>query len=152
MENKDVINYKIINVTFFVFIIYLLYKLNLLYKIKSFLLLIFISLILSYIVYPIYKKMSEKINKYLSVILIYTFIGLFVCALVFLFIPSNNFILKISDLFSNIISFVNKLSNKYNLNIDINLYVDIITKFYTKCNKFYYKNDVCYIAVNLYFI
>ena len=32
MENKDVINYKIINVTFFVFIIYLLYKLNLLYK------------------------------------------------------------------------------------------------------------------------
>ena len=29
MENKDVINYKIINVTFFVFIIYLLYKLNL---------------------------------------------------------------------------------------------------------------------------
>lgn len=152
MENKDVINYKIINVTFFVFIIYLLYKLNLLYKIKSFLLLIFISLILSYIVYPIYKKMSEKINKYLSVILIYTFIGLFVCALVFLFIPSNNFILKISDLFSNIISFVNKLSNKYNLNIDINLYVDIITKYVINNSIYFIQNVINFITKMMFVI
>ena len=145
MENKDVINYKIINVTFFVFIIYLLYKLNLLYKIKSFLLLIFISLILSYIVYPIYKKMSEKINKYLSVILIYTFIGLFVCALVFLFIPSNNFILKISDLFSNIISFVNKL-------IDINLYVDIITKYVINNSIYFIQNVINFITKMMFVI
>ena len=60
MKNKDVINGKILTITLFVFIIYLLNKLNFLDRIIKFILLLFISLILSYIVYPIHKKITKK--------------------------------------------------------------------------------------------
>ena len=151
MKNKDVVNGKILTITLFVFIIYLLNKLNFLDRIIKFILLLFISLILSYIVYPIHKKITKKSNRFISVIIIYLVILLFIITLIFLIIPSKTFISKVIDLLSNILKFTYKINNKYNLNIDINSYISLITKYIINNSIFFIKNIINFIT-NLLFV
>lgn len=140
MKNKDSINYKLVNIALFVFIIYLLNKLSILNRIIDFILLIILSLILSYIVYPIYTKLTFKLNKYLSIIIIYGIITLFIFFIIYSVIPSSNFIFKITDLFDNILKFINNLNIKYDLNINIDNYLDKIANYAINNSIFVIKN------------
>ena len=129
MIKNNVINYKLVNITLFFFVIYLLFKLNFLNKIIDVILLITISLIFAYIIYPIYKKLNNKLNRYISVIIIYFVITIIIIYLIYLLLPSSNFMLKIIDLFNNILLFINKLNIKYNLYINIELYLNKIISY-----------------------
>lgn len=140
MKNKDSINYKLVNIALFVFIIYLLNKLSILNRIIDFILLIILSLILSYIVYPIYTKLTFKLNKYLSIIIIYGIITLFIFFIIYSVIPSSNFIFKITDLFDNILKFINNLNIKYDLNINIDNYLNKIANYAINNSIFVIKN------------
>lgn len=139
MKNKE-INYKLFNITLFVFIIYLLSKLNVLNKIIDFILLILLSLILSYILYPLYKKINKKMNKYITIIIIYGGLILFLLFVIYSVIPSPNFILKITDLVDNILKFINRINIKYELNINIDLYLNNISNYIINNSVFVIKN------------
>ena len=128
IKNND-INYKLVNTTLFFFIIYLLYKLNFLNKIIDVISLIIISLIFAYIIYPIYKKLNKKLNRYISVIIIYFIFTLIILFTIYLLLPSSNFMLKIIDLFNNILLFINNLNIKYNLNINIEEFLNKIISY-----------------------
>lgn len=145
MKNKE-INYRLLNITLFVFIIYLLNKLNVLNKIIDFILLILLSLILSYIIYPLYKKINNKLNKYISIIIIYGMLILFLLFIVYSVIPSPNFILKITDLIDNILKFINKINIKYDLNINIDLYLNNISNYIINNSVFVIRNIFDFIT------
>ena len=140
MKDKEHVNYKLINITLFVFIIYLLNKLNVLNKILDLVVLILLSFILSYVVYPIYKKISQKFNKYLSVIIIYGVLFLIIIFLLYLVIPSDTFILEVTDLFNNIIKFVTKINIQYDLNLNIDLYLNKVINYIINNGFFLIKN------------
>jgi len=118
MKNKEGINYKLVNISLFVFIIYIFYKVNILNKIFDFLIILFLSFTLSYIVYPIYKGLSNKLNKITSIVITYIFLGLLILFIFYLLIPSSKFIKNITDLFSNILKFIYNLNEKYHITID----------------------------------
>ena len=124
MKNKDGINYILLNSTFFVFILYLLSCLNVLDTILNVITIIFLSIILSYIVYPIYKVLNKSCNNMISIILIYLFLLIFILFLVYSIIPNAHLINKIIDLFTNILMFIDRINLKYNLNIDLELYLE----------------------------
>ena len=119
MKNKDGINYILINSTFFVFLFYLLTKLNIITPILNITEILLFSLIFSYIIYPIYKIISKKVNNTLSIILIYLVLIFSICFLIYKGVMSTNFIINITTLFENIFKFINMLNIKYNLNINI---------------------------------
>ena len=102
---KKGINYILLNSAFLIFIIYVLFKLNILIKIEKIFILIFPSIILSYIIYPIYKKINNKLNKTISIIIVYILLLLFIFILIYLIIPRFNFINKVIDLSTNILKF-----------------------------------------------
>jgi len=129
MKNKDGINYILINSTFFVFLFYLLTKLNIITPILNITIIILFSLIFSYIIYPIYKIISKKTNNILSIILIYLVLIFSICFLIYKGIMSTNFIINITSFFENIFKFINMLNIKYNLNINIDLYLENIINF-----------------------
>ena len=131
---KEGINYLLLNSTFFIFIIYILSKLDILESIKSTVVLIFLSLILSYIIYPIYKKVSNILSNTLSIIIIYSLL------LLFIFILSN--ILKFEDI----------INNKYNLNLDLNKYLEIILNYSIKNSILIIKNIFNYLTKILFII
>lgn len=129
MKNKGKINYNLVNLATFIFIIYLSHRLNLLNKIFSFLLILTLSFIVSYILYPLYKKLSNKYNKIISIVLTYLIVLIVLLLFIYLIIPNSNLISKIVELFSNIMLFINKFSAKYNLNININSYLKELLRY-----------------------
>lgn len=152
MKNKVSINYILINCTFFVFILYLLFKLNILNKMLEVFILIFFSIILSYIIYPIYKKLNKHINNIYSLLIIYILLVIFIFLLLYSIIPNTHFLLKIIDLFNNIIEFINKINIKYSLNINIDKYINEITKYLIDNGVFYIKNIFNYISKFIFII
>ena len=122
--NKEGINYILLNSTLFVFIIYIIYKLNILDTIFNLFITLFLSTILSYIIYPIYKRLNIKLNKYISLLLIYTIIILFIILLLYSIIPNIHFFNKIIDLITNIIKFLSIITNKLNITLDLNSYLE----------------------------
>lgn len=146
MKNKDGINYILINSTFFVFLFYLLSKLNIISPLLNILTLLFFSLILSYIIYPIYKVISKKLNNILSVILIYLILILSILFLIYRGVSSTNFIKSIIELFENIFKFINVLNIKYNLNINIDLYLESIINFIINNGMDIIKNIINYFS------
>ena len=138
MENKDVINYKIINVTFFVFIIYLLYKLNLLYKIKSFLLLILnkiqidsnitnIIFVIKFITFCI--KYILLFITYFVIISTYKFISIFKLYLLLNLLTKEIILENKSDIFNiKLLLGINKNTNAQTNN-PINVYINITDKY-----------------------
>ena len=139
MKNKDGINYILVNCTFFVFIMYLLYKVNILNKLLETFLLLFLSIVLSYIMYPIYKSLSKNINKIYSILLIYIILLLLIFLLIYSVIPNTKLILNVIDLFNNIIAFIDRINIKYSLNIDIDKYVNNIANYLINNGVFYIK-------------
>ena len=103
MKNKESVNYKLINLALFIFIIYVLNKLNILNKIMDLILTILLSVILSYVVYPLYKKISNKLNKYVSITIIYASIFILIIFIIYSLIDGSSFIINLIDLFTNII-------------------------------------------------
>ena len=137
---KDSTNYMLINCTIFIFMFYLLLKIGILNKVLDFILIIFLSFTLSYIIYPIYKKLNKKINKLLSVFIIYGTLISIIILFIYMIIPNTNFILKLNDLFTNILVFINKLNQKYNLNINLEEYLNNIIKYFINNSVFLIKN------------
>lgn len=137
---KDSTNYMLINCTIFIFMFYLLLKIGILNKVLDFILIIFLSFTLSYIIYPIYKKLNKKINKLLSVFIIYGTLISIIILFIYMIIPNTNFILKLNDLFTNILVFINKLNQKYNLNINLEVYLNNIINYFINNSVFLIKN------------
>lgn len=123
MKNKDGINYILLNSTIFVLFFYLLLKLNILNTILNIITILFFSIILSYIVYPIYKRLKKCIGSIASIAIIYLGILAFILLLTYLIIPNTHFINKIIDLLDNILKFIDKLNIKYNININLDVYL-----------------------------
>ena len=137
---KDSTNYMLINCTIFIFMFYLLLKIGILNKVLDFILIIFLSFTLSYIIYPIYKKLNKKINKLLSIFIIYGTLISKIILFIYMIIPNTNFILKLNDLFTNILVFINKLNQKYNLNINLEVYLNNIINYFINNSVFLIKN------------
>ena len=152
MKNKDGINYILINSTFFVFLFYLLTKLNIITPILNITIIIFFSLIFSYIIYPIYKIISKKTNNILSIILIYLVLIFSICFLIYKGIMSTNFIINITSLFENIFKFINMLNIKYNLNINIDLYLENIINFVINNGINIIKNIINYFSKFIFIV
>ena len=137
---KDSTNYILINCAIFIFMFYLLLKIGILNKILDFILIIFLSFTLSYIIYPIYKKLNKKINKLLSIFFIYGTLISTIILFIYMIIPNTNFILKLNDLFTNILVFIDKLNQKYNLNINLEVYLNNIINYFINNSVFLIKN------------
>ena len=137
---KDSTNYILINCAIFIFMFYLLLKIGILNKILDFILIIFLSFTLSYIIYPIYKKLNKKINKLLSIFIIYGTLISTIIIFIYMIIPNTNFILKLNDLFTNILVFIDKLNQKYNLNINLEVYLNNIINYFINNSVFLIKN------------
>lgn len=137
---KDSTNYILINCAIFIFMFYLLLKIGILNKILDFILIIFLSFTLSYIIYPIYKKLNKKINKLLSIFIIYGTLISTIILFIYMIIPNTNFILKLNDLFTNILVFINKLNQKYNLNINLEVYLNSVINYFINNSVFLIKN------------
>ena len=137
---KDSTNYILINCAIFIFMFYLLLKIGILNKILDFILIIFLSFTLSYIIYPIYKKLNKKINKLLSIFIIYGTLISTIILFIYMIIPNTNFILKLNDLFTNILVFIDKLNQKYNLNINLEVYLNNIINYFINNSVFLIKN------------
>ena len=137
---KDSTNYILINCAIFIFMFYLLLKIGILNKILDFILIIFLSFTLSYIIYPIYKKLNKKINKLLSIFIIYGTLISTIILFIYMIIPNTNFILKLNDLFTNILVFIDKLNQKYNLNINLEVYLNSVINYFINNSVFLIKN------------
>lgn len=137
---KDSTNYILINCAIFIFMFYLLLKIGILNKILDFILIIFLSFTLSYIIYPIYKKLNKKINKLLSIFIIYGTLISTIILFIYMIIPNTNFILKLNDLFTNILVFIDKLNQKYNLNVNLEVYLNNIINYFINNSVFLIKN------------
>ena len=129
MKNKEGINYVLVNFAFFIFIFYILSKLNLISDIINILSIIFFSLLFSYILYPVYKLISKKMNNVLSLFIIYIFLFLIIIFLIYLIIPKLSILNDIISLFNNIILFIDKINIRYNLNINIDVYLTKIINY-----------------------
>jgi len=152
MKNKEGINYILMNSTFFVLLFYLLSKLNIVSPLLNVLSLIFFSVILSYIIYPIYKVISKKLNNILSIVLIYLILLIFILFLIYGGVSSTNFIKCIIDLFENIFKFINMLNIKYNLNINIDLYLETIIAYIINNGIDIIKNIINYFSKFIFVI
>ena len=146
MKNKSGINYILINSTAFVFLFYLLNKLNIITPFFNIVTLLFFSCILSYIIYPIYKFLSKRINNILSIVLIYLIIIIFILYLIYSGVNNTNFIKNVVELFENIFKFINILNLKYNLNINIDLYLERIITFIINNSMNIIKNIIDYLS------
>ncbi len=150
MQNKEKFNYTLINITLFVFIIYLLNKLNVLNKLIDLIILLILSLIISYIIYPIYKTLNKRLNKFITIFLIYGSLMLLILFIIYSIIPSTDLILKITDLLDNIIKFINKLNIKYDLNINIDIYLNKILNYIVNNSFFVIKNIFSFLSKLLF--
>ena len=129
MKNKDGINYILLNSTFFVLILYLLSRLNILTPILNIIIILFLSIILSYIAYPIYKVLNRSCNNIISITIIYISLILFILFLVYSIIPNTHFINKVIDLLTNLLKFIDRLNIKYSLNINLDMYLKKIVSY-----------------------
>jgi len=140
MKYKEGINYILINSTFLIFIFYILYKINILNTIIELFVLIFLSIIFSYVIYPIYIRLSNKFNKIISITIIYISIIIFLFILIYSIVPKTHFINKIMDLLSNILKFENILNKKLNININLDLYIEKFVEYILNNSLFIIKN------------
>ena len=152
MKNKSGINYILMNSTAFVFLFYLLNKLNVITPFINIVTLLFFSCILSYIIYPIYKFLSKRINNILSILLIYLIIIIFILYLIYSGVNNTNFIKNVVELFENIFKFINILNIKYNLNINIDLYLERIITFIINNSMNIIKNIIDYLSKFIFVI
>lgn len=152
MKNKDGINYILLNSTFFVLILYLLSRLNIFTSILNIITILFLSIILSYIVYPIYKALSRSCNNMISIIIIYLSLILFILFLVYSIIPNTHFINKIIDLLTNLLKFIDRLNIKYKLNIDLELYLEKIVSYVINNGMNIITNIVNYLSKFIFII
>lgn len=146
MKNKSSINYILINSTAFVFLFYLLSKLNIISPLINIMSLLFFSVVLSYIIYPLYKFISKRLNNILSIIFIYLLIVILFIFLIYGGISGTNLIKNIIELFENIFKFINILNIKYNLNINIDLYLEKVINFLINNGMNIIKNIINYFS------
>lgn len=122
MEKK--INYKLVNLTLVVLMIFFLYKtghlwMGIIDKVVDIMLPFFFAFALAYAIHPILKSMQKKkIPKALGVTIIVSVILLIVAVLIY--VVSTVLVGQLSNLFGSILAFINKLSN-YDISSDINL-------------------------------
>lgn len=122
MEKK--INYKLVNLTLVVLMIFFLYKtghlwMGIIDKVVDITLPFLFAFALAYAIHPILKSMQKKkIPKALGVTIIVSVILLIVAVLIY--VVSTVLVGQLSNLFGSILAFVNKLSN-YDISSDINL-------------------------------
>lgn len=152
MKNKDGINYILVNSTFFVLFFYLLSKLNLLNTLFNIMILLFFSIILSYIVYPVYKHLRKKIGSFISITIIYLSILIFILLIIYSIVPNENFINGVVDLFSNILKFIDRVNIKYNLNINLEIYAEKIINYIINNGINIIKNIINYLSKFIFVI
>lgn len=152
MKNKSGINYILINSTAFVFLFYLLNSLNVITPFINIVTLLFFSCIISYIIYPMYKFLSKRVNNILSIVLIYLIIIIFILYLIYSGVNNTNFIKNVVELFENIFKFINILNIKYNLNINIDLYLERIITFIINNSMNIIKNIIDYLSKFIFVI
>ena len=122
MESK--INYKLVNLTLVVLMIFLLYKTGYLWmgitdKIVDIILPFLFAFALAYALHPILKFMQKKkIPKGLGVTIIVLVIALIIAGLIY--VISTVLVGQLSNLFNSILAFINKLSN-YDFGSEFNL-------------------------------
>lgn len=152
MKNKDGINYILLNSTFFVLILYLLSKLNIITPILNIITILFLSIILSYIVYPIYKVLNRYCNNIISIVIIYLSLILFILFLVYSIVPNTHFINKVIDLLTNILKFIDRLNIKYSLNINLDMYLENIVSYVISNGMNIITNIVNYLSKFIFII
>ena len=111
-----------------------------------------LSIILSYIIYPIYKKLLLILNSKISIIIIYIIIISIFIIFIYSIIPNIHIITDIINLFNNIFQFINRLNIKYNLNIDISLYLEKIINYIINNGLLIFSNVINYITKILFII
>ena len=122
MEKK--INFKLVNLTLVVLMIFFLYKtghlwMGIIDKVVDIMLPFLFAFALAYAIYPILKFMQKKkIPKGLGVTIIVLVIALIIAALIY--VISTVLVGQLSNLFNSILAFINKLST-YDISSDINL-------------------------------
>jgi predicted PurR-regulated permease PerM len=88
-------------------------------KIYKVILPISIAFLISYIIYPTYKKLNKYLPSIISIIVIYIAIFLFIVFTIYLIIPNSALIKELTILSKNIITFITNLSIKYNLDVNV---------------------------------
>lgn len=129
LKNKDIKNINL-NILIFVFILYL-FKDNLvsiILKLIKGITPVVIAFTISYIVYPLYKKLNKKYNKFISITIIYTSIFAITAFIIYSIIPNSNILQDTFNIFNDIMKFLFKINEKYNLNIE-NIVMDKINIF-----------------------
>ena len=122
MEKK--INYKLVNLSLIVLVIFFLYRTGHLWigivdKIVDIMVPFIFAFALAYALQPILKYMQKKkIPKGLGVLIIVLVLALIIAALIY--VISTILVGQLSNLFNSILTFVNKLSN-YDFGSDVNL-------------------------------
>ena len=122
MDKK--INYKLVNLSLIVLMIYFLYKTGylwtgILHKVMTILLPFIFAFALAYALYPILVRLEKKkIPKWLAVLIIVGTLILLIVGLIY--VVSTILVSQLSSLFSNILDFVKTLSNSTIIS-DINL-------------------------------
>ncbi len=119
MIKKD-LDYKLVNLTLLTVVLFLIYKmgnlwLGIISKIMVVLTPFIIAFVLAYALHPILKKLEKKLPKVVSILIIV--IGLFgVLSFVGITVVPTLFE-QLTNLFSNIITFVKEMSIKHNLDV-----------------------------------
>ncbi len=122
-KNKDIlINSKLVNITIFVFVFFMFYQMRDIFggvfiKVINILCLILIAFTISFILYPLYKKLKNYFPKYISIGLIYTFILILIGVNIYILIPNSALINEIKETSNYIIYFINNISEKYNIDL-----------------------------------
>jgi len=129
---KNKLDYKLINLALIVFIFFLLYQTGnlitgILWKLVSIISPFFFGFVIAYALNPILRWLtSHKVPKFLGIIILtFSLLGLITLILV-LGLPL--IVEQLTSLFNGIITFVNELSTKYDVNIG-NLQVTLTNAF-----------------------
>ena len=116
------VDYKLVNICLLVLIIYFIYQssglwINIFYIVKKIIYPVFISFYLAYAFYPISKFFKRlKIPSLITTLIILFIIVLIVILFIYLLFPIVNKDLIL--LFNQIITFLEHISHKYNININ----------------------------------
>ena len=149
---KEGINYNLLNFTFFIFIIFIFYKLNILNTIIEVITLILFSISISYIIYPLYKYINKKFNNIVSITISYLLIFILFIIFIYLIINKSNIINNILELFNNVLKFEKIFNNKFNINLDIEIYLEKIINYILNNSIFLIKNIFNYINKIIFII
>lgn len=145
---KNKLDFKLINLAIWVFILYLILQtkdiwMEVVFTVKQILLPFFLSFILAYIIYPVLLFLKKfHISKLPGIILIILFTIVIIILGSIYIIP--NLVNQLIDITSNLFVFVKQLSNRFNLN-----YIDFIDIIFQKLNDIVF-NFIKLLTINIY--